>query len=67
MADQYEVRLCSADHDILNRIAKALEEIAGSRTLELTTMMYEKGIISHNDAMDVVKIMDEFFNSRKEG
>lgn len=66
MADQYEVRLCSADHDILSRIAKALEDIAGSRTLELTTMMYEKGIISHDDVMDIVKIMDEFFKSRKD-
>lgn len=65
MADKYEVRLCSADHDILSRIAKALEDIAGSRTLELTTMMYEKGIISHNYAIDVVKMMDEFFKSRK--
>lgn len=66
MADQYEVRLCSADHDILNRIAKALEEIAGSRTLETTLMIREKGIISHDDVVNVVKIMNEFFNSRKD-
>lgn len=66
MADQYEVRLCSADRDILNRIAKALEDIAGSRTLETTIMMYEKGMISRNDAMDVVKIMSGFFDSRKD-
>lgn len=66
MADQYEVRLCSADRDILNRIAKALEDIAGSRTLETAIMMCEKGMISHNDVMDVVKIMNEFFDSRKD-
>ena len=65
MVDQYEVRLCSADHEILNRIAKALENIADSHTLEATIMAYEKGIISHNDVMDVVKIMDEIFDSRK--
>lgn len=65
MADQYEVRLCSADRDILKRIAKALEDIAGSRTLETAIMMHEKGVISHNDVMEVVKIMNEFFNSRK--
>lgn len=66
MADQYEVRLCSADHDILNRIAKSLEDIAGSSTLETAITMYEKGIISRNDVMDVVKIMNDCFNSRKE-
>lgn len=62
----YEVRLCSSDSDVLKRIAKALEDIAGSRTLETTIMMYEKGVISHDDMMDVVKTMNEFFNSRKD-
>ncbi len=66
MADQHEIRLCGADRDILNRIAKALEDIAGSRTLETTIMLYEKSIISHDDVMNVVKIMNDFFNSRKD-
>lgn len=66
MADQYEVRLCSADHEILNRIAKALENIAGSHTLEATIKAYEKGLISHNDVMGVVETMKEIFDSRKD-
>ena len=66
MADQYEVRLCSADHEVLNRIAKALENIAGAHTLEATIMAYEKGMLSHADAMDVVGTIKEIFDSRKE-
>lgn len=65
MADQYEVRLCSADHEVLNRIAKALENIAGAHTLEATIKAYKKGMLSHENAMDVVGMMKEIFDSRK--
>ena len=65
MADQYEVRLCSADHEVLNRIAKALENIAGAHTLEATIMAREKGMISHADVTDVIGTMKEIFDSRK--